>query len=94
LVVHELATNSMKYGALSAHAGTLDITSESDGEDIVLKWVERGGPRVQTPDGLGGFGSKLVQRSVSGQLGGAIDYRWDQGGLIVTLRMRRVRLAA
>jgi two-component sensor histidine kinase len=93
LVVHELATNSMKYGALSAHAGTLDIASESDGDDIILKWVERGGPHVKTPEGLAGFGSKLVQRSVTGHLGGAIDYRWDEGGLIVELRMRRTRLA-
>jgi two-component sensor histidine kinase len=93
LVIHELATNSMKYGALSAHAGTLDITSDSDGDDIVVKWVERGGPSVHTPDGLAGFGSKLVQRSVTGQLAGAIDYRWDEGGVIVTLRMKRARLA-
>ncbi len=93
LVIHELATNSMKYGALSAHTGTLDITSESDGEDIILKWVERGGPHVDQPEGPDGFGSRLVQRSVTGQLGGTIDYRWDEGGLIVTLRLRRTRLA-
>jgi len=93
LVIHELATNSMKYGALSAHAGTLDVTSETDGDDIIVRWVERGGPTISRPDGLGGFGSKLVQRSVSGQLGGSIDYDWDKGGLIVTLRMSRTRLA-
>jgi two-component sensor histidine kinase len=92
LVIHELATNSMKYGALSVPTGTLDITSQSDGEDIVLRWLERGGPQVDKPDGLGGFGSKLVQRSVTSQLGGQIDYEWDEGGLIVTLRMRRSRL--
>lgn len=94
LVIHELATNSMKYGALSAHAGTLDVTSETNGQDIVLTWLERGGPQVDAPEGLEGFGSKLVRRSVTGQLGGAIDYRWDQDGLIVTLRMRRSRLAS
>lgn len=93
LVIHELATNSVKYGALSAHAGTLDITTEADGEDVVLRWLERGGPRVDSPDGLGGFGSKLVQRSVAGQLAGEIDYEWDEGGLIVILRMKRSRLA-
>ena len=92
LVIHELATNSMKYGALSAKAGTLDISSETDGEDIVLRWVERGGPAIGSPSGLGGFGSKLVQRSVTGNLGGTIVYDWDKGGLIVTLRMRRERL--
>jgi two-component sensor histidine kinase len=94
LVLHELATNSMKYGALSDPAGTLDVSSTSDGNDIVLTWLERGGPKVARPDGQAGFGSKLVQRSVSGQLGGTIDYDWDEGGLIVTLRMDRSRLAS
>ena len=94
LVVHELATNSMKYGALSAHEGTLDLTSDFDGPDVVLTWLERGGPRVEAPDGLGDFGSKLVQRSVTDQLGGAIDYHWDEGGLIATLRIKRSRLVS
>lgn len=93
LVIHELATNSMKYGALSAPSGTLDISSEPDGEDVVLRWVERGGPHVDAPNGLSGFGSKLLQRSVTGHLGGKIDYEWNEGGLIVTLRMKRARLA-
>jgi two-component sensor histidine kinase len=94
LVIHELATNSMKYGALSAPTGTLDISSATEGNDIVLTWLERGGPSVATPDAPAGFGSHLVKRSVAGQLGGAIDYNWSEGGLIVTLRMKRTRLAA
>ena len=93
LVIHELATNSMKYGALSVPSGTLDISSDWDGENVVLRWVERGGPRVNAPDGLSGFGSKLLQRSVTGQLGGRIHYEWSEGGLIVTLHMKRTRLA-
>ena len=93
LVVHELATNSMKYGALSEATGTLDITSAADGDHIVLKWLERGGPNVDTPDAPDGFGSQLVQRTVSGQLGGEIGYEWSPGGLIVTLRIKRARLA-
>jgi len=55
---------------------------------------ERGGPPVKEPKDLAGYGSKLVERSVSGQLGGAIDYEWSEGGLIVTLRVNRERLAA
>jgi two-component sensor histidine kinase len=93
LVIHELATNSMKYGALSMASGTLDISSDADGDDVVLRWVERGGPKVDAPNGLGGFGSKLLQRSVTSQLGGRIDYEWSEGGLIVTLRKLRARLA-
>jgi two-component sensor histidine kinase len=92
LIIHELATNSVKYGALSAPTGTLDISSVTDGEHIVLTWLERGGPAVAAPDGPAGFGSQLVKRSVTGQLGGSIDYDWSEGGLIITLRIKRSRL--
>jgi two-component sensor histidine kinase len=94
LVLHELATNSMKYGALSAPEGTLDISSIIEGDDILLTWLERGGPNVIAPEEGHGFGSKLVQRTVSGQLGGSIDYDWNEDGLIVALRMNRARLAS
>src|SRR3546814_3333445 len=63
----------MKYGALSAPVGTLDLSSIADGEDLVLTWLEHGGPKVIAPVGRAGFGSRLVQRSVTGQLGGTID---------------------
>jgi len=94
LVVHELATNSMKYGALSAPEGTLDITSQSEPDYIVLTWVERGGPDVEAPTDLAGFGSQLVKQSISGPLGGSIDYDWSTGGLIATLRIERSQLSA
>jgi two-component sensor histidine kinase len=94
LVIHELATNSMKYGALSVPTGTLDISSGTAGEQIALTWLERGGPVVEAPEANEGFGSKLVRRTVAGQLGGQIDYDWSPGGLIVTLKMDRVRLSA
>lgn len=93
LVIHELATNSMKYGALSIPTGTLDISSKPDGGDIILTWLERGGPPVSAPPGPEGFGGKLVGRSVAGQLGGKIDYEWSVDGLIATLHMSRNRLA-
>jgi two-component sensor histidine kinase len=93
LVLHELATNSMKYGALSEQTGTLDVTSATEADQILLTWLERGGPSVGAPDGPAGFGSQLVNRTVSGQLGGSINYDWSEGGLIVTLRINRARLA-
>ena len=94
LVLHELATNSLKYGALSAGAGTLDITTASRGPKLELTWMERGGPAVQAPPEASGFGSKLVHRSVSKQLGGKIEYDWQAEGLIVTLLLDRARLAS
>ncbi|MFN7103466.1 MAG: sensor histidine kinase [Pseudorhizobium sp.] len=93
LVIHELATNSLKYGALSADTGTLDLSGSTIGTDLELVWTERGGPQVEPPNGAKGYGSQLVQRSVSGQLGGAIDYEWAGDGVIVTLRLNGDKLA-
>lgn len=93
LVIHELATNSLKYGALSDEKGTLDVSCSSDGTMVVLVWTERGGPTVTAPRDVKGFGSDLVNRSVKGQLGGSIDHDWCADGVIITLRMARQRLA-
>ncbi len=92
LVVHELATNSLKHGALSAATGTLDISCAAHGSDIVAVWTERGGPPVVAPKGPGGFGSKLLIRSVSAHLDGSIAYDWSEGGVIITLKMNKDRL--
>lgn len=93
MVVHELATNSVKYGALSCSAGSLDISSHTDGNDVCLIWAETGGPPVTENPELKGFGSRLIARSVSGQLGGELVYDWQESGLVVTVRMRPERLA-
>lgn len=75
LVIHELATNSLKYGCLSATTGTLDVSGSIDGDDVVLAWTEQGGPEVVTPQGAGGYGSRLLERTVSTHLGGTISYK-------------------
>ncbi len=93
LVVHELATNSLKYGALSTDTGTLDVACDSPNDQVVVVWTERGGPTVERPAGIEGYGSKLVDRSMAGQLGGSIKYDWDEAGVIVTLRMSTDKLA-
>jgi two-component sensor histidine kinase len=93
MVMHELATNSVKYGSLSAEAGTLDVSTRSSGGDLSLIWMERGGPALEDPPQPQGFGSKLVERSVARQLGGTIDYDWSEGGLVVTLLMNRAKLS-
>lgn len=93
LVLHELATNSVKYGALSVEAGTLDVSCTAHDQDVVVVWTERGGPPVTAPVGAGGFGSKLVTRGMAAQLGGSIAYDWSEQGVIATLRMLKHRLA-
>jgi two-component sensor histidine kinase len=92
LVVHELATNALKYGALSAPTGTLEVTGTVDGTDVVITWRESGGPPVSAPTEPSGFGRQLVARSISGQLGGSIDYAWPVTGVIVTVRTTIARL--
>lgn len=94
LVVHELATNAVKYGALSNTAGTLDIACSADDRDVVVTWTEKGGPPVHKAQGEPGFGSKLVNRSITDQLGGSINFEWPSEGLIATLRMSKARLGA
>jgi two-component sensor histidine kinase len=92
LMIHELATNAAKYGALSTRRGRVDIAWRRDGEEIVLDWRESGGPSV-TPEPLpGGFGSTLVARTVERQFSGAVTYDWAPGGLALTLRFAAVAL--
>jgi two-component sensor histidine kinase len=93
LVVHELATNSVKHGALSAEAGTLAISSSAEEEEVVVVWAETGGPEIENVPEMKGFGSGMILRTLSRQLGGSISYDWQPTGLVATLRMRRARLA-
>jgi two-component sensor histidine kinase len=82
LLLHELATNAMKYGALSIDGGkvlvswSIEIIDEI--EQIKLEWIEHGGPAVKLPDGKG-FGSRLIQMGLSGAGGAQMDY--DEAGL-------------
>jgi len=84
LVFHELATNSAKYGALGKPGGHVDLVLEDAGENIRLIWTEHGG---KTPRGAPkpGFGSRLVEMSITGQLGGSWDRRFEPGGMVAEL---------
>ena len=93
LVIHELATNSAKYGALSISSGTLDVSCNAHGDEVAVVWTERGGPHVVAPKKLEGFGSKMVHRSMASQLGGTIAFDWSDEGVVVDLRMSKHRLA-
>ncbi|TYB83695.1 sensor histidine kinase [Oceaniovalibus sp. ACAM 378] len=85
LIVHELATNSLKYGALSSEVGTLDISGSQEGDDVSIIWKEHGGPTVTAPLKGDGYGSKLIRQTMEAQFGGEIIYDWPADGLIVTL---------
>jgi two-component sensor histidine kinase len=95
LVLHELATNSVKYGALSVASGTLDISATAEDNDVVIVWTERGGPPVVTPTTKPrGFGSRLLTHSMTSQLSGSVEHDWCSDGLIVTLGIAKDRLSA
>ncbi|MBB4577555.1 sensor histidine kinase [Rhizobium lentis] len=93
LVIHELATNSLKYGALSVPEGTLDVSGTIIGDDIEVVWTEQGGPEVSPPEGTGGYGSKLLSRTMTGNLGGTISHNWSKGGVLVKLKIDGKKLA-
>jgi two-component system, chemotaxis family, CheB/CheR fusion protein len=82
MVLHELATNAVKYGALSNPCGRLQVTwqldAREDGPWVQLKWIESGGPSVTSPSRRG-FGSSLIERSVTHQLDGTAtaDFRLE-----------------
>jgi len=94
LVVHELATNSLKYGALSAETGTLDISGSLENDAVCITWKEHGGPAVSAPPEGDGYGSKLIRQTMEAQFGGSISYDWLTDGLIVTLAVSNDRLSA
>jgi len=66
LILHELATNSMKYGALSSQPGSLGISWEREGHMVSLRWAERGGPRLDRAPDRRGFGTAVIDRSIKG----------------------------
>jgi two-component sensor histidine kinase len=80
LVLHELATNAAKYGALSDMGGRLSVTWEIQHDRLTLRWSEVGGPKVCAP-GIKGYGTKLIHASILKQLGGTADFDWRPTGL-------------
>lgn len=93
LVIHELATNSTKYGALSKVGGDVALTCTADDQVFVIEWTERGGPTIAGPPEAIGFGTGLAQRAVQAQLGAKLDNRWLSQGLVVSISAPHANLA-
>ena len=86
MILHELATNSVKYGSLGHGEGTVEVVGESDGETVRLRWTEAGGRPVEAIPEASGFGSRLIEHTVERSLGGAIERRIEDGHLVVSFR--------
>ena len=92
LLLHELGTNSVKFGALSTQSGQVEIVGAEYGQTLLLTWTERGGPAIATPPAGEGFGATLTRATVTGQLGGEISRDWRPEGLVIRLSFPRERL--
>ncbi|HKO70270.1 MAG TPA: HWE histidine kinase domain-containing protein [Bradyrhizobium sp.] len=84
LALHELVTNSAKYGALSTLSGRLSLQWGIDGDFLQIVWEEKDGPAVEKPAARG-FGTRSVIASIESQLGGQAEFDWRSEGLICRL---------
>jgi PAS domain S-box-containing protein len=84
LALHELVTNSAKYGALSTLSGRLSLKWEIEADTLRIVWEERDGPVVEKPASRG-FGTRSVIASIESQLGGQAEFDWRAEGLICRL---------
>ena len=84
LLLHELSTNALKYGALSSDAGRIRVSwrvENTEGrQHLILSWLETGGPPPVAPTHRG-FGSKLIEMGLMGT--GGVDLRYNDDGLEV-----------
>ena len=88
LMLHELATNAAKYGALSTECGQVSIVwrIDSDGQDapVTLRWTEAGGPPVVAPKRTG-FGTRLIARGLAGSFDGEVELSYPEIGVVCTI---------
>ena len=94
LILHELATNAAKYGALSSSEGTVAIHGSLTGDRFSLVWCERGGPEVAGVPTRRGFGTILAERGAITQLGGKVAHDWATEGLTLRLDVPLARLSS
>jgi two-component sensor histidine kinase len=79
MILHELATNAVKYGALSVPSGRLRIEWSRADADLVIRWSEADGPPVKPPQRQG-FGTRVVDRVIQ-ELKGKLRFDWNPEGL-------------
>jgi PAS domain S-box-containing protein len=91
LMLHELGTNALKYGALSVPDGRVEVTWTADDEAIDWAWREIGGPPVVEP-ARKGFGSRMIERGLSSNLGGDVTLVYAPDGLVCRARIKIANL--
>jgi PAS domain S-box-containing protein len=90
IAFHELATNAMKYGALSNERGSISIACNieprPEGDRLILRWQERDGPRVLPPSHRG-FGSQVLERGLAYELQGSVHLAYQTEGVVCTINI-------
>jgi two-component sensor histidine kinase len=98
MVLHELATNAARYGALSVPGGAVRLAwrvNRNEGNDrLLMCWTEMDGASVAGTPTRQGFGTRLIDASVCGQLGGSVTRRWESTGLICEISIPLARAVA
>ena len=87
MAVHELATNAAKHGALSIPDGRVSVSWRVEDGTLRLCWAEAGGPPLAGPPSRRGFGSRVLESTVRGQLGGALSLTWARTGLVCQIEV-------
>lgn len=80
MAIHELATNALKYGSLSADRGSVSVRWGSEGGQLRIDWKEQGGPPVSHPTKRG-FGSRMIERGLAAELGGTVRILFEPDGV-------------
>ncbi|MFZ2069918.1 MAG: PAS domain S-box protein [Xanthobacteraceae bacterium] len=93
MVLHEFATNSIKYGALSCQEGFVSIDGRVESGLLRLEWQEHDGPRLKGSPDHEGFGGTLAGRTIMGQFGGQLAYEWSPEGVIIRISIPLAGLA-
>jgi PAS domain S-box-containing protein len=90
IAMHELTTNAVKYGALSAPAGQVQVEWSCSAEGhVALHWEETGGPSVKPP-ARQGFGTRVIERMIRSQLKGEVHFDWRREGLVCEIAVPRL----
>ena len=87
LVLHELATNAAKYGALSTAGGVIAVGCSLDDETLRLTWKENGGPEIVEAPQEEGFGGMLTRKVILNQFRGKLERDWLRKGLRVRMEI-------
>jgi two-component sensor histidine kinase len=97
LILHEMATNAVKYGALSNDIGHVELSWQLPGAlcatGVLLKWAEVGGPAVSPPQRRG-FGIRLIEDLLAPNVGIATEFAFERTGVVLTINAPLARMRA